>query len=170
MMATHCETLSWQTCQQTTAVGQVASVALTRSVWWRKRAEAKALGVCGGTGVRWVRVPLLLQCYDRPNEIYGGLGFSFCSITHPLSFTWNPLWICPQTLPLGRMDAFADVPDTRAFWYFFYGLHKHTRVNLQSPFCCRKRERRERSISTVHYDNVSLICVQENNLSIVFSI
>lgn len=51
-MAGCCGTLNWQTSQQTTAVSHVVSVALTRSMGWHKRADAEALGVCGGTGVR----------------------------------------------------------------------------------------------------------------------
>lgn len=123
-------------------------------------------GSVRGTGVRWVCLPLLLQCYDRPNEIYGELGLSFCSITHPLSCTRNPLWNCPQTHPLGWMDASADVPDNGAFSGFFmvYIYCKHSRGLWWWHFCyshmlqTKRNACFQKSVFTIVHKEYRLFC------------
>ena len=48
MMKGCCGILNQQTCQQTTRVGHVLSVALMQSQRWYQRADVKALGECWG--------------------------------------------------------------------------------------------------------------------------
>lgn len=104
-------------CQQKLSTGEhwvhrALSGASTPSCWWRSKADVNTLE--GVAGVRWIRLSLLLQRYDWPNEIYGELSLSFSYITHTLAGAHNPLWNCPQTRSLGWMVARPDVPDNRA--------------------------------------------------------
>lgn len=121
-----CGTLSQQTCQQKTRVRHKLFCSFNPELLMVKELMAR-LRECavgrGGGGVRWICFPLLLQCYDQSNEICGELGLSFCCITHTLACTTNPLWACPQTHPLRRMDAFADVSDNRASFSAFFMVY-----------------------------------------------
>lgn len=88
----------WQTLS---GFNHTQSKALTRS----KRADGDAWGVCPNRGkiLGLICLPLLLQCYDQPNELYRELGLSFCCITHTLAQHRKPTvdtstqmdgWVC----------------------------------------------------------------------------